>query len=127
MIEAGVYLTTSIDVMGYTGRRTMQCSPYDECFFAGVSPSVNVSLRATCEAIVCQDTLWTDPDCYGVRVTPASLNVSITGDVRYNSETDCNGLSCSITVAPIEFVADITVNSVGASYRQIIFSGVTIQ
>ena len=121
--QAGVYLTASIDVTGYAGGRQMQCLPSEECFFAGVSPSLNLNLNATCEAIICQDTIWTSPTCHGVQVTPASINASITGNVQYNSETNCDGLSCSITLLPIEFVAEFSVNSVGGIYRHTISSG----
>ena len=121
--EAGVQLAADFSITGKLGKRWEDCVPED-CLYGEITGGATILCGLTCDAIICQDTIWTSPSCVEVAITPAALSVSFTGNVGYNSKDSCSaGLTGGLTLGQVKFISEFKVSGVGVNYEYVIYSG----
>ena len=121
--EVGVKLNADFSVSGTLGLRKNDCEVNETCGYGSLDASTTLTPSVSIEAIVCTETLWTTRRCAGIDITPASIEISISGSLRYNSSSACDGFEGEVKLLKIEFVANATCNGVGLQYRYVIYGG----
>jgi len=120
--QAGVYFDSDFSISGMAGTR-WGC---ETCGFGGINGEVTVALRSTIEAILCEETVWTDKHCGGITITPVQIAAKFGGSLGYNIE-QCNGnWSGNLTIEEITYSAIFSLGLPGSksfTYQYKIFNG----
>ncbi len=120
--EVGARFDTDFRINAQFGRRADSCGG-DNCNFGEVNASLDPQVRATVEAIVCTDTIWTRPSCTGLTATPAAIRFNFRVGGRYNRSSCSEGLEFFYTVGRITFRAEFALDIPAAS-RRVVFEHV---
>lgn len=126
-IEVGVKIDNDASLAVNAGKREDQCKGQD-CWFSGINSALTITPKATLEAILCEETLWTSKHCGGISFTPLAVAVSFEAGVNYNKNTCSDGITGNVTLGKV--VASSTFNlgvpgSVGYKFEYEIYGGAT--
>ncbi|MEO1366750.1 MAG: hypothetical protein AAFX50_06205, partial [Acidobacteriota bacterium] len=102
--EVGARFDVDFRVSGEIGREFSACEGED-CSFGAINASFEPQIRLTFDAILCTDTIWTDPNCGGLEATPAAIRVNFRVGASFNRPCG-NGFDGFVTLGRIVFRAE---------------------
>ncbi|MEX0325925.1 MAG: dockerin type I domain-containing protein [Puniceicoccaceae bacterium] len=122
-IDAGVGIDSSLNFGGALGKRVNDCKPSENCLFAAISASIEMTTKVKFEvrSIV---------EVFGKKYSLADINfqikaplkVGVKGSLAYNSEDACEGFKGSLGIDDITLLVAIQItDDIGISFERTIF------
>ena len=123
--EVGLYWQFDVGFSGEAGKRLNVCNNVD-CPFWDIGFSTSIGLSAQFNALGCSDTIYTEPNCAGISITPAGISAAVTGSISSNEESCDDGMDVSLHLGEVVVYATIELFSGGSasvSWDYTVFTG----
>lgn len=118
--NVGAKFSSDLSVGGTGGSRWDECGG-DSCNYGSFQVSVSPTVDVTLEVIACVETWFSSKRCVDIQATPASISVSLSGNISSGDRNTCQSVTGDVTLSAIQYSATFRVAEYEVSYTKDIY------